>query len=377
MSIALVTGASRGIGFAMAKRFAEAGYAVYALWHNQKEQLDGIGALDITPVHGDVADAASVAAVRDAVGAVDILVNNAAISRFGLITDLSEAEWDEMMAVNLKSVFLLSRAFLPDMIRRQSGRIINVSSIFGAVGGSCEVAYSAAKAGVIGFTKALAKRGYDVAVNYVSNEAAAQAVVAEIEALGVRSLAVRANTAELPEVKDMFRTVVREMGGLDVLVNNAGVVDDRYLMMLTEDSLTRSLDINIKGYFHCAQQAALKMFKKKSGVIVNISSVSSVLAIPGQSVYSATKGAVNALTATLAKELAPYGIRVNAVAPGFVETEMLDHIPQEQREGYLKSVPMGRFAKPEEVGDAVCTLCDPTLSYLTGQTLILDGGLSL
>ena len=130
---------------------------MYALWHNQKEQLDGIGALDITPVHGDVADAASVAAVRDAVGAVDILVNNAAISRFGLITDLSEAEWDEMMAVNLKSVFLLSRAFLPDMIRRQSGRIINVSSIFGAVGGSCEVAYSAAKAGVIGFTKALAK----------------------------------------------------------------------------------------------------------------------------------------------------------------------------------------------------------------------------
>ena len=153
----LITGASRGIGFAMAKRFAEAGYAVYALWHNQKEQLDGIGALDITPVHGDVADAASVAAVRNAVGALDILVNNAAISRFGLITDLSEAEWDEMMAVNLKSVFLLSKAFLPDMIRRQSGRIINVSSIFGAVGGSCEVAYSAAKAGVIGLTKALAK----------------------------------------------------------------------------------------------------------------------------------------------------------------------------------------------------------------------------
>lgn len=224
---------------------------------------------------------------------------------------------------------------------------------------------------------ALAKRGYDVAVNYVSNEAAAQAVVQELESFGVRALAVKADTSDLPSVKEMFRTVVRELGGVDVLVNNAGVVDDRFLLMLTEDSLTRSLDINIKGYFHCAQQAALKMMRKKSGVIVNISSVSSIMAIPGQSVYSATKGAVNALTATLAKELAPYGIRVNAVAPGFVETEMLDHIPTEQKEGYLKAVPMGRFAAPSEVADAVCTLCQPELSYLTGQTLVLDGGLSL
>ncbi len=224
---------------------------------------------------------------------------------------------------------------------------------------------------------ALAKQGYDVAVNYVSNEEAAKRVMEEVQGFGVRALTVRADTSDLPAVKDMFRTVVRELGGVDVLVNNAGVVDDRFLLMLTEDSLNRSLDINIKGYFHCAQQAALKMMRKKSGIIVNVSSVSSVMAIPGQSVYSATKGAVNALTATLAKELAPYGIRVNAVAPGFVETEMLDHIPQEQKEAYLKAVPMGRFATPQEVADAVCTLCRPELSYLTGQTLILDGGLSL
>ena len=223
----------------------------------------------------------------------------------------------------------------------------------------------------------LAKQGYDVAVNYVSNEEAAKLVMEEVQGFGVRALTVRADTSDLPAVKDMFRTVVRELGGVDVLVNNAGVVDDRFLLMLTEDSLSRSLDINIKGYFHCAQQAALKMMRKKSGIIVNVSSVSSVMAIPGQSVYSATKGAVNALTATLAKELAPYGIRVNAVAPGFVETEMLDHIPQEQKEAYLKAVPMGRFATPQEVADAVCTLCRPELSYLTGQTLILDGGLSL
>lgn len=222
---------------------------------------------------------------------------------------------------------------------------------------------------------AFAKRGYDVAVNYASNEIAAQETVRELTALGVRAVAIRANTAELAEVKDLFRTVMRELGGIDVLVNNAGVVDDRYLLMLTEESLERSLDINIKGYFHCAQQAALKMMRKKSGVIINISSVSAVLAIAGQSVYSATKGAVNAMTATLAKELAPYGIRVNAVAPGFVETQMLDHIPEEQKEAYLKAVPMGRFATVQEVADAVCALCE--LPYLTGQTLILDGGLSL
>ena len=224
---------------------------------------------------------------------------------------------------------------------------------------------------------ALAKRGYDVAVNYVSNEAAAQAVVAEIEALGVRSLAVRANTAELPEVKDMFRTVVREMGGLDVLVNNAGVVDDRYLMMLTEDSLTRSLDINIKGYFHCAQQAALKMMSKKQGVIINVSSVSSILAVDGQGVYSATKGAVNSMTATLAKELAPRGIRVNAVAPGFIETEMLDAIPEDKKEEYLKAIPMHRLGTAKEVADVVAQLCSDAFAYVTGQVIVLDGGLSL
>lgn len=153
----LITGASRGIGFETARRFAENGYAVYALWHNAPEKLSEVGSLDITPVRGDVSSAVSVDALVAKVGEIDILINNAAISRFGLLPDLTEAEWDEMMAVNLKSVFLLSRAFLPAMIRKKSGKIINISSIFGVVGGSCEVAYSAAKAGVIGFTRALAK----------------------------------------------------------------------------------------------------------------------------------------------------------------------------------------------------------------------------
>lgn len=153
----LVSGASRGIGYAIAVQFAKNGYKVFALWHNAPEKLADVGDLDITPVQGDVSSFASMQKVYETIGEVDILVNNAAISHFGLITDLTEDEWDHILAVDLKSVFLTAKFFLPDMIRKKSGKIINISSIFGAVGGSCEVAYSTAKAGVIGFTKALAK----------------------------------------------------------------------------------------------------------------------------------------------------------------------------------------------------------------------------
>ena len=138
------------------------------------------------------------------------------------------------------------------------------------------------------------------------------------------------------------------------------------------------MSINVTAVFVCTQAAARIMIEQgEGGAIVNTSSMVGKYGQPSGVGYPTSKFAVNGMVQSLSRELAPMGIRVNAVAPGFVETEMLDHIPQEQREGYLKSVPMGRFAKPEEVGDAVCTLCDPTLSYLTGQTLILDGGLSL
>ena len=157
MEKVFVTGASRGIGFEIAVQFAKKGYKVFALWHNAPENLDNVTDLDITAVQGDVASLASMQKVHELVGDVDILVNNAAISHFGLITDLDENEWDNIMNVNLKSVFNTTKVFLPGMINKKCGKIINVSSIFGVVGGSCEVAYSTAKAGMIGFTKALAK----------------------------------------------------------------------------------------------------------------------------------------------------------------------------------------------------------------------------
>ncbi len=223
----------------------------------------------------------------------------------------------------------------------------------------------------------LAESGYDVAVNYNSNEAKAAEVVAEIEKLGRKAAAYKADTADLKAVQGMFREVQKEFGQLDVLVNNAGVVDDAYLLMINEDSLSRSLDINIKGYFHCAQQAALKMMSKKHGKIINISSVSSVLAVEGQGVYSATKGAVNSMTATLAKELAPRGITVNAVAPGFIETEMMDAIPEDKKAEYIKAIPMGKFGSAADVANTVAALCSEAFDYVTGQVIVLDGGLSL
>lgn len=223
----------------------------------------------------------------------------------------------------------------------------------------------------------LAESGYDVAVNYNSNEAKAAEVVAEIEKLGRKAAAYKADTADLKAVQGMFREVQKEFGQLDVLVNNAGVVDDAYLLMINEDSLSRSLDINIKGYFHCAQQAALKMMSKKHGKIINISSVSSILAVEGQGVYSATKGAVNSMTATLAKELAPRGITVNAVAPGFIETEMMDAIPEDKKTEYIKAIPMGKFGSAADVANIVAALCSEAFDYVTGQVIVLDGGLSL
>lgn len=223
----------------------------------------------------------------------------------------------------------------------------------------------------------LARDGMTVVVNYSHSAEAADAVVEEIKGAGGDAIAVRADVSDPAQVKELFKTVWKTYGQLDVLVNNAGIVRDEYLLMLTEGNLDACLDLNVKGYFYCAQQAVLKMFRKKSGVIINMSSVSSKMALAGQTVYSATKGAVNSLTQTMAKELAPYGIRVNAVAPGFIATEMIDALPSDKREEYLREVPLGRFGTAEEVANIVSMLAGDEASYLTGQTIVLDGGLSL
>lgn len=223
----------------------------------------------------------------------------------------------------------------------------------------------------------LAKDGFTVVINYSHSESEAKNVLNEIESFGGSGMIYRADVSKLDEVKTMMRDVSKTYGQIDVLVNNAGIVRDEYLLMLNPETLDKCFDLNVKGYFYCAQQAVLKMFRKKSGVVINMSSVSGILALAGQSVYSATKGAVNSLTQTMAKELAPYGIRVNAVAPGFIETEMLNALSDEKKQEYLNAIPMHRLGTVEDVANVVSMLASDAASYITGQIITVDGGISL
>lgn len=223
----------------------------------------------------------------------------------------------------------------------------------------------------------LAKDGYMVVVNYSHGEEAALNTVETIKNNGGEAIAYKADVSKLDEVKKMVNEIFKTYGQIDVLVNNAGIVRDEYLLMMNPDNLDLCTDLNIKGYFYCTQQVALKMMRKKHGAIVNMSSVSGKFALPGQTVYSATKGAVNSFTATAAKELARYGIRVNAIAPGFIKTEMLDHIPEDQMKANLDKIPLHRLGEVEDIANVVSMLVSDEASYLTGQVITLDGGLSL
>ena len=203
----------------------------------------------------------------------------------------------------------------------------------------------------------LARDGYTVVINYAHREDEARAVLDAIEAAGGAGMLCQADVSDPAAVRAMMRDVSKAYGQIDLLVNNAGIVRDEYLLMLTPETLDQCLDLNVKGYLYCAQQAVLKMFRKKSGAIINMSSVSGTFALAGQTVYSATKGAVNAMTRTMAK--------------------VLDALQEEKKLAYLDAIPMHRLGKPEEVAELVAMLASDACAYMTGQVLTMDGGLSL
>lgn len=222
---------------------------------------------------------------------------------------------------------------------------------------------------------ALAEAGADVAINYSGNEAKANEVVAEIEKLGKKAVAIRANVANVEEVEQMVAQVLDTFGKLDILVNNAGVTRDNLIMRMKEEDWDQVIDINLKGVFNCIKAVTRPMMKQRSGRIINISSVVGVAGNAGQANYVAAKAGVIGLTKTTAKELASRGITVNAIAPGFIETDMTDVLGEQIREELMKSIPLARLGKPEDVANMVRFLASPEADYVTGQVIHVDGGM--
>lgn len=221
----------------------------------------------------------------------------------------------------------------------------------------------------------LAEAGADVAINYSGNEAKALEVVAEIEKLGRRGIAIQANVANGEQVEQMVSQVLDTFGKLDILVNNAGITRDNLIMRMKEEDWDQVIDTNLKGVFLCSKAVTRPMMKQRSGRIINISSVVGVAGNAGQANYVAAKAGVIGLTKTTAKELASRGITVNAVAPGFIETDMTDVLGENIREELMKAIPLARLGKPEDIARAVRFLASSDAEYITGQVIHVDGGM--
>lgn len=224
----------------------------------------------------------------------------------------------------------------------------------------------------------LARAGAKVVVSDISLEDC-QKVVDEIKKMKGEAMAVKCDVAKKNEVDNMVKAAVKKWGKVDILVNNAGICQFKPFLELTEEEWDRTIDINLKGYFLCAQAAAKEMVKQKSGVIVNIASIAmgqTGVGFPTLAHYSASKGGIVGMTETLALELAPYNIRVNAISPGTIETPMINSLKADSKtmEGILARIPLHRVGKPEEVSNLVLFLASDASSYMTGSTVVIDGG---
>ena len=222
---------------------------------------------------------------------------------------------------------------------------------------------------------ALAEEGADVAVNFVSSEAAAQELAEQIQKLGRKVMLAQADVADYPDTFRMAQEVLAAFGHLDILVNNAGINSDKTFVKMDHASWRKVLAINLDGVFNCTKVLIDQMIKQNWGRVVNITSVIGQIGNFGQANYAASKAGVAAFTKSLAKELTAKGITVNAMAPGFTETEMIASIPEKVRNKLLDQIPMRRFGKSEEVARACVYLCSADGDYITGAELSINGGL--
>lgn len=220
---------------------------------------------------------------------------------------------------------------------------------------------------------ALATEGAYVVVNYASSQAAAEQVVAEITAMGSQAIAVPGDVSKPDQVDALIHATMEKWGQIDVLVNNAGITRDTLLLRMKPEEWQAVIDLNLTGVFLCTKAVSKIMLKQKSGRIVNITSVAGQMGNPGQANYSAAKAGVIGFTKTVAKELATRGITVNAVAPGFIATDMTADLKSDD---ILKFIPLGRYGQPEEIAGMIRFLAaDPAAAYITGQVMNVDGGM--
>lgn len=221
----------------------------------------------------------------------------------------------------------------------------------------------------------LAKAGAKVAVNYAGNRAAAEEVVAQIQAAGGQAFMVQADVGDAAAVDAMVKSVVEHFGSIDILVNNAGITRDNLIMRMKEEDWDAVIHTNLKGIFNCTKIVTKLMMKQRYGRIVNMTSVVGVMGNAGQSNYAAAKAGVIGFTKSMAKELASRNITVNAVAPGYISTDMTADLPDQAKADLQSQIPLQRLGNPADVASAVLFLVSPGADYITGQTLHVDGGM--
>lgn len=221
----------------------------------------------------------------------------------------------------------------------------------------------------------LAEHGADVAINYAGNTAAAEEIKTAIEGMGRRAILVQGSVADTDGVQAIVNQVVKELGRLDILINNAGITRDGLLMRMKEADWDAVLETNLKGVYNCSKAVMRTMMKQKSGRIVNMASVVGEMGNAGQANYAAAKAGVIGFTKSLAKEVASRGITVNAVAPGFIATDMTSVLTDEQKAEMARTIPLGRAGQPQDVANAVLFLVSEEAAYITGQVLNVDGGM--
>lgn len=241
--------------------------------------------------------------------------------------------------------------------------------------GKCAIVTGASRGIGRAIALELASQGARVVVNYSGSVEKAKQVVEEIQANGGEAIAVQADVANGESVQQLMQTALETYGSIDILVNNAGITRDNLLMRMKDDEWDDVINTNLKGVFLCTKAVTRQMMKQRAGRIINISSIVGVAGNPGQANYVAAKAGVIGLTKTTAQELASRNILVNAIAPGFITTEMTDSLPEDLKQAMLKQIPLAKLGQPEDIAKAVTFFASDSANYITGQTLQIDGGM--